>query len=61
MTELIATIPRDKVDYGVQILKIKDAYSKNTYKDLEAIDTIGLLGIISIGGDALADSEELWV
>jgi len=41
-------------------MKIKDAYDKDTYRKLEPVEIQGILGIIDLGRDALADTEAVY-
>jgi len=47
-------------EYGAEIMKIKDAYDKDTYRKLEPVEIQGILGIIDLGRDALADTEAVY-
>lgn len=65
MIEALIKVPKEKfsevrkilIKYGVDITEILDAYDINSYEKLDSFRLRNIEGIVSIGGDALADTE----
>ncbi len=68
MIEVLIRIPEDRFTkvrkmlgkYGVDIVDMLDAYDDASYGKLESFRLKNIEGIVSIGGDALADTESVF-
>lgn len=68
MIEITIKIPENKFrrvvsvlqKHGAEIMKMKDAFNKETYKKLEPIKLEEILDMVAIGGDALEDTETVY-
>jgi|GEM_PF-3539605 len=67
MIEVTIKIPENKFhrvaavlqEHGVEIMKMRDAFDKDTYRKLEHIELKEIPDIVAIGGDALEDTETM--
>lgn len=68
MIEVTIKIPENKFrrvvavlqEHGVEIMKMKDAFDKETYRKLEHVALKEISDIVAIGGDALEDTETIY-
>ncbi len=68
MIEVTIKIPENKFrrvvavlqEHGVEIMKTRDAFDKETYRKLERIELKEISDMVAIGGDALEDTETIY-